>query len=58
MKAAICYEFGRPLVVEEVQIDPPQMGEVKVKIAACAICRSDIHWIGGEWGGETPVLAE
>ena len=22
MKAAICYEFGKPLVVEEVDIDP------------------------------------
>ena len=23
MKAAICYEFGKPVVVEEVDIDPP-----------------------------------
>ena len=57
MKAAICYEFGKPLVVQEIEIDPPQMGEVKVKIAACAICHSDIHWIRGEWGGETPLVA-
>jgi Zn-dependent alcohol dehydrogenase len=26
MKAAVCYEFGEPLVVEEVVIDPPQAG--------------------------------
>lgn len=57
MKAAVCYEFGKPLVVEEVELDPPQMGEVKLKIAACAICHSDIHCIRGEWGGETPVVA-
>jgi Zn-dependent alcohol dehydrogenase len=57
MKAAVCYEFGRPLVVKEVELDPPQTGEVKVKIAACAICHSDIHWIRGEWGGETPLVA-
>lgn len=57
MKAAVCYDFGRPLLVEEVEIDPPQMGEVKVKIAACAICHSDIYWIRGEWGGETPLVA-
>jgi len=57
VKAAICYEFGMPLVVEEVEIDPPKTGEVKVKIAACAICHSDIHCVRGAWGGKTPVVA-
>jgi S-(hydroxymethyl)glutathione dehydrogenase / alcohol dehydrogenase len=57
MKAAICYEFGKPLVIEEVQIDPPQTGEVKIKLAATAICHSDIHLLQGEWGGEVPVIA-
>ncbi len=56
MKAAICYEFGKPLVVEEVGIDPPQKGEVKVKLAATAICHSDIHDIRGDLGGELPLL--
>lgn len=50
MKAAICYEFGKPLVIEEVSIDPPQRGEVKVRLAATAICHSDIH----DWKGELP----
>jgi len=57
MKAAVCYEFGKPLVVEEIEIAPPQVGEVKVKIAACAICHSDVHCIRGAWGGDTPVVA-
>ncbi|MBV7336316.1 Zn-dependent alcohol dehydrogenase [Chloroflexi bacterium TSY] len=57
MKAAVCYEFGQPLTVEEVTIDPPQAGEVKVKMAATAICHSDVHEIWGEWGGETPVVS-
>lgn len=43
MKAAILYEFGKPLVIEEVTLDPPGKGEVKVRVAACAICHSDIH---------------
>ncbi len=47
MKAAICYEFGKPLVAEEVEIDPPKTGEVKVKMAACTICYSDVHCIRG-----------
>jgi S-(hydroxymethyl)glutathione dehydrogenase/alcohol dehydrogenase len=57
MRAAVCHEFGKPLVVEEIDIDPPQEGEVKVRLAACAICHSDIHLIRGEWGGRPPLVA-
>ena len=48
MKAAVCYEFGKPLVVEEVVLDPPKKGELRVRIAATAICHSDIDIIRGE----------
>jgi Zn-dependent alcohol dehydrogenase len=57
MKAAVCYEFGKPLVVEEVEIAPPQKGEVRVRIVATGICHSDIHLIEGAWGGKVPVIA-
>jgi len=57
MRAAVCYDFGKPLVVEEVTLDAPQAGEVRVKIAATGICHSDLHLIAGEWGGTTPVVA-
>lgn len=57
MKAAICYNFGQPLVVDEVTLEPPQRGEVEVRVAACAICHSDLHWLRGDWGGETPLVA-
>ncbi len=50
MKAAVCYEFGKPLVIEEVSLDPPGKGEVKIRLAAVAICHSDIHSIKGEHG--------
>ncbi len=54
MKAAVCYEFGKPLVIEEVDLDPPQEGEVKVRLIATAICHSDIHCIKGELPGTLP----
>lgn len=58
MRAAVCYEFGKPLVVEEIEIDPPQQGEVKVRMVAAAICHSDVHLIRGEWNKEIlPVVA-
>ena len=57
MKAAVCYEFGKPLVIEEVDIDSPHKGEVKVRLAATAVCHSDIHMIRGELPGRLPTLA-
>ncbi len=57
MNAAVCYAFGQPLVVEDIEISPPQLGEVKVRMAATAICHSDIHLLRGEWGGDVPVVA-
>jgi len=56
VKAAVCREFGRPLVIENLEIDPPGNGEVKVKLAACAICHSDIHYMEGAWGGTLPAV--
>jgi len=57
MKAAVCYEFGKPLVIEDINIDPPGKGQVKVRLAATAVCHSDIHAIRGELPGETPIVA-
>jgi S-(hydroxymethyl)glutathione dehydrogenase/alcohol dehydrogenase len=56
MKAAVCYEFGKPLVVEDVELAPPGKGEVKVRLAATAICHSDIHDIKGELPGPLPFV--
>ena len=57
MKAAVCYAYDRPLVIEDIDIEPPKTGEVKVRVAACAICHSDIHEIRGDWSAELPLVA-
>jgi len=56
MKAAIVREFGEPLVVEQVTLDPPGPGEARIRIAACAVCHSDIHYAEGAWGTGDPVI--
>ncbi|MDD5338316.1 MAG: Zn-dependent alcohol dehydrogenase [Dehalococcoidales bacterium] len=56
MKAAVCYEAGKPLVVEEIKLDQPKQGEVKIKMAATAVCHSDIHFFMGELPGQTPFV--
>jgi S-(hydroxymethyl)glutathione dehydrogenase/alcohol dehydrogenase len=50
VKAAVTYEMGKPLVVEEVILEPPGPGEVMIRCAATSICHSDIHMIKGEHG--------
>ncbi len=56
MKAAVCHEFGSPLVIEEVRLRAPRNGEVEVRILACAICHSDILYAEGAWGGTLPAV--
>jgi S-(hydroxymethyl)glutathione dehydrogenase/alcohol dehydrogenase len=56
MKAAVCREFGQPLVIEDLTLDPPQAGEVLVRLSACAICHSDIFYLEGGWGGALPAV--
>ena len=57
MKAAVCYDFKKPLVIEDIDIAPPGPGEVKVKLSATAICHSDIHVVRGELTMPTPLVA-
>jgi 6-hydroxycyclohex-1-ene-1-carbonyl-CoA dehydrogenase len=47
MKAAVFYEKGQPLKIEEVQKPSYEKDEVLVKIAACGLCRTDLHYLHG-----------
>jgi S-(hydroxymethyl)glutathione dehydrogenase/alcohol dehydrogenase len=56
VKAAVCYEFGKPLVVEEIGVEPPNAGEIAVRVAACGVCHSDVSYIRGDWDGRLPAV--
>lgn len=56
IKAAVCREFGKPLVIEDIQLAAPSAGEVEVTLDACAICHSDITYADGAWGGTLPAV--
>ncbi len=56
MKAAVCREFGAPLVIEDLELRPPGPGEVEVAMTATAICHSDITKARGGWGGDLPAV--
>jgi S-(hydroxymethyl)glutathione dehydrogenase/alcohol dehydrogenase len=40
-KAAVGYEAGKPLVVEEVDLEGPKAGEVLVELKATGVCHTD-----------------
>jgi S-(hydroxymethyl)mycothiol dehydrogenase len=56
MRAAVCRAFGEPLVIEELELAAPGAGELRVTLAACAVCQSDIHYLSGAWGGPLPAV--
>lgn len=41
-KAAVAWGAGQPLVVEEVEVNPPQPEEIRIKVVCTSLCRSDI----------------
>jgi S-(hydroxymethyl)glutathione dehydrogenase / alcohol dehydrogenase len=47
IRAAVLEEFGRPLVVQEVDLAEPGPGEVLVRLVACGICHTDLYTASG-----------
>ncbi|CAM9983946.1 unnamed protein product, partial [Choristocarpus tenellus] len=47
-KAAVAWEAGKPLSTEEIEVAPPQAGEVRVKVIANALCHTDIYTLSGQ----------
>lgn len=44
MKAAMFYGPGQPFKIEEISTPRPGAGEVLVKVAACGVCHTDLHY--------------
>jgi S-(hydroxymethyl)glutathione dehydrogenase/alcohol dehydrogenase len=47
-KAAVAWGPGQPLVIEEVDVMPPQAGEVLIRIIASGVCHTDAFTLSGE----------
>lgn len=56
IRAAVCRAFGAPLSIETIRLADPGPGEVRVRIAAVAVCHGDVSFVDGEWGGQLPVV--
>ena len=47
MRAAVLEEFGRPLVVQELDLAEPSAGEALVRLVACGVCHTDMYTASG-----------
>jgi S-(hydroxymethyl)glutathione dehydrogenase / alcohol dehydrogenase len=56
IRAAVLASTGRPLQIEALALDPPQVGEVEVKMVAAGVCHSDVPAIDGDWERPTNVI--
>ena len=64
MKAAVLYEQGKehpfvnsnPLVVEDVDLEPPGDDEVLIKTGAAGLCHSDLSMIRGVMERKVPMV--
>lgn len=48
MKAMVLEQPGRPLVFKDVPRRLPSEGQLGVRVAACGVCRTDLHVVDGE----------
>ncbi|KAJ6668874.1 hypothetical protein lerEdw1_012360 [Lerista edwardsae] len=56
-KAAVAWEAGKPLSIEEVEVAPPKAHEVRIKIIATAVCHTDAYTLSGaDPEGSFPVI--
>ena len=56
-KAAVAWEPKQELVIEEVQVAPPQAGEVRIKVLYNAVCHTDAYTLGGhDSEGKFPAI--
>ena len=56
MKAMVMYEVDEPMVLEDLNLDSPGPGEVRVRIEAAGICHSDVHYLSGALPSRKPIV--
>lgn len=56
MKAAVLRSYGQPLSIEDVDLLPPEQGEVMIRFAASGVCHSDMTRIEGKRPSALPII--
>ena len=57
IRAAVLHHPSQPVLVEEIELDPPKAAEVLVRVAAAGVCHSDVRYADGDLGtGRWPIV--
>jgi S-(hydroxymethyl)glutathione dehydrogenase/alcohol dehydrogenase len=58
MRAALLQNTGdeKLVIVDDIEVDPPEAGEVTVKIEATGVCHSDLHAMEGALPQQAPFI--
>ena len=57
MRAALLTTAGKPLeLVDDVEIEKPGPGQVRVRVTHCGVCHSDLSVVDGAFPAPTPVV--
>ncbi len=55
-KAAVVYETGKPIEIEELDLDGPKEGEVLIRYTHAGLCHSDVHIAHGDLDARLPMV--
>ncbi|KAM7317873.1 hypothetical protein ACRRTK_022610 [Alexandromys fortis] len=55
-RAAVAWTTNAPLSIEEVEVDPPKAGEVRIKILYSGVCGTDNHILEGKDKMPLPII--
>ena len=56
--AAVSYEPGKPLQIEELELDEPKKDDVLIKMSAMGLCHFDYHaLVGNRPVGMRPMVS-
>ncbi len=56
MRAAVLRLPGRPVQVEDIELGPPQAGEVLVRVEAAGVCHTELHYMSGDIPCPLPIV--
>src|SRR3954452_11154252 len=55
-KAAVCVGLNEPLEIQELELESPRAGEVRVRMGASGVCHSDLSIQNGTLMGALPMV--
>jgi NDMA-dependent alcohol dehydrogenase len=55
-KAAVVYQTGKPIEIEELELDRPREGEVLIRYTHAGLCHSDVHIAHGDLEARLPMV--